>query len=68
MELGTVMKSLGLNPSKDELQDMLNEVDADNSGSIDFEGSSHARTPLTRLYLDVVPRCSYIWLAQSSSP
>ncbi|KAL6849764.1 hypothetical protein ACO1O0_009309 [Amphichorda felina] len=36
-ELGTVMKSLGLNPSESELQDMLNEVDADGSGAIDFE-------------------------------
>merc|ERR1712098_444621 len=35
-ELGTVMQSLGLNPSESELQDMLNEVDADNSGAIDF--------------------------------
>ncbi|KAF4120171.1 calmodulin [Geosmithia morbida] len=30
-ELGTVMKSLGLEPSESELQDMLNEVDADGS-------------------------------------
>jgi len=35
-ELGTVMKSLGLNPSESELQDMLNEVDADGSGAIEF--------------------------------
>lgn len=32
------MTSLGLNPSDAELQDMLNEVDADNSGAIDFNG------------------------------
>ncbi|PON23160.1 AP-1 complex subunit gamma-1 [Trichoderma gamsii] len=35
-ELGTVMRSLGQNPSESELQDMINEVDADNNGSIDF--------------------------------
>lgn len=28
-ELGTVMRSLGQNPSEDELQDMVNEVDID---------------------------------------
>ena len=28
-ELGTVMRSLGQNPYESELQDMINEVDAD---------------------------------------
>jgi len=36
-ELGTVMKSLGQQPSEDELHDMINEVDADGSGTIDFK-------------------------------
>ncbi|KAK9467806.1 hypothetical protein V1512DRAFT_235874 [Lipomyces arxii] len=35
-ELGTVMRSLGQNPSEAELADMINEVDVDNNGSIDF--------------------------------
>merc|ERR1712010_71401 len=35
-ELGTVMGSLGQNPTEAELQDMINEVDADGSGTIDF--------------------------------
>lgn len=39
-ELGTVMRSLGQNPSESELQDMINEVDADNNGTIDFPGTS----------------------------
>jgi calmodulin len=40
-ELGTVMRSLGQNPSESELQDMINEVDADNNGTIDFPGQSY---------------------------
>ncbi len=40
-ELGTVMRSLGQNPSESELQDMINEVDADNNGTIDFPGMKH---------------------------
>lgn len=34
------MRSLGQNPSESELQDMINEVDADNNGTIDFPGTT----------------------------
>ncbi|CAG8528586.1 30477_t:CDS:2 [Racocetra persica] len=35
-ELKSVMKSLGQNPTEAELQEMMNEVDIDKNGTIDF--------------------------------
>ncbi|XP_006864950.1 PREDICTED: calmodulin-like [Chrysochloris asiatica] len=35
-ELGTVMRSFGQNPTEAELQDMINEVDANGNGTIDL--------------------------------
>ena len=35
-ELGTVMRSLGQTPSESEVADMINEIDMDNDGSVDF--------------------------------
>jgi Ca2+-binding EF-hand superfamily protein len=39
-ELHEVMKSLGQNPTETEIEDMINEVDSDRNGTIDFEGTS----------------------------
>merc|ERR1712086_359432 len=35
-ELATVMKSLGQNPTDDEIKDMIGEVDSDGNSTIDF--------------------------------
>lgn len=35
-ELGTVMRSLGYNPTEAELLDMIDEVDANGNGAVDF--------------------------------
>ncbi|XP_068671767.1 calmodulin-like isoform X1 [Montipora capricornis] len=35
-ELGAIMRSLGQNPTEIELQDMVNEVDYDGNGVVDF--------------------------------
>ncbi len=36
-ELGTVMRNLGQNPSEAELGEMIDEVDLDKNGTIDFK-------------------------------
>ena len=36
-ELATVMRSLGSNPTNSELQDMINEVDSDGNGTLEFD-------------------------------
>ncbi|XP_008791135.1 calmodulin-like protein 8 [Phoenix dactylifera] len=35
-ELATVIKSLGQNPTEDELHEMITEIDADGNGTIEF--------------------------------
>jgi len=39
------MKSLGLNPTDAELDDMINEVDIDRTGSVDLDGLPHSPFP-----------------------
>uniref|UniRef100_A0A3B4ZJB8 Troponin C, slow skeletal and cardiac muscles n=1 Tax=Stegastes partitus TaxID=144197 RepID=A0A3B4ZJB8_9TELE len=36
-ELGKVMRMLGQNPTPEELQEMIDEVDEDGSGTVDFD-------------------------------
>ena len=36
-ELGTVLRCFGQNPTEAEIQDIINEVDSDGNGTLDFE-------------------------------
>jgi calmodulin len=36
-ELGSVMRAVGRNPTEQDLQDILKDIDKDNSGSIEFD-------------------------------
>lgn len=47
------MRSLGQNPSESELQDMINEVDADNNGTIDFPGTAERLRALAWLVSNI---------------
>lgn len=40
--MSAVMKSLGLNPTMSEIEDMINEVDLDQTGTVDLDGKSSA--------------------------
>ena len=36
-ELGVVLRSMGQNPTEQELIEMISEMDEDDSGTVDFE-------------------------------
>ena len=56
-ELSIVMRSLGQDASESELQDLINEVDTDNDGTIDFTGTYFMLSPLWNQW-EVVDRRS----------
>ena len=61
------MRSLGQNPSESELQDMINEVDADNNGTIDFPGTrSRQQVALSRANFPLHAFCVSDMFDQSS--
>ena len=53
------MRSLGQNPSESELQDMINEVDADNNGTIDFPGGCNQPYTLSSVLIIFQHRIPY---------
>ncbi|KAF8407552.1 hypothetical protein HHK36_006686 [Tetracentron sinense] len=56
-ELGTVMRSLGQNPTEAELQDMISEVDADQNGTIDFPEFLNLMARKMKILLMLVLMC-----------
>lgn len=40
-ELGTIIRSFGTNPTEADLKDIINEVDLDGNGDVDFEEFLH---------------------------
>ena len=65
-ELGSVMRQLGLKPSDTELDDLMNEIDTDRSGTISFEGtvnlSSYCLYCSRALLPNALPLCSVLFL------
>lgn len=62
-ELGTVMRSLGQNPTEAELQDMINEVDADGNGTIDFPEFLNLMARKMKVNLSCAP-VFFSWMCQ----
>lgn len=42
------MRQLGLKPSETELEDIMNEIDSDHSGTIDFNGIHHPQKAVAK--------------------
>ena len=58
-EIGDLMRSLGQDPTEEELEDMINEVDVDGSGTIDFDEFVTLMAPTT-LKEEVINTAEYI--------
>jgi Ca2+-binding EF-hand superfamily protein len=55
------MRQLRINPTDDELKDMVNEVDRDGNGEIDFEGPSLCTQLVIHLLTNAMQNSSISW-------
>lgn len=57
-ELASVIQSLHENPTREEMQEMMNEVDPDGDGTIDFEDFLNIMAKKLKVYLTISTRQS----------
>lgn len=60
------MRQLGLKPSETELEDIMNEIDSDHSGTIDFNGIYSSPPKEANSFLTPSPKLASRY--NSSSP
>lgn len=58
-ELGTLMRTLGHNPTDQELEDMINEVDSTGKGKIDFNDFLKMMKPSEKWNEEAELRCAF---------
>lgn len=64
-ELATVIRSLDQNPSEEELQDMISEVDADGNGTIEFVEFLNLMAKKMKVYIIHALYKAQIFLSQT---
>jgi Ca2+-binding EF-hand superfamily protein len=58
-ELGQLMETLGIHASPDEIDMMVNEIDKNNDGEIQFEGASNRRSQILMRSLVALPGAAF---------
>ena len=61
-ELATVIRSLDQNPTEQELQDMINEIDSDGNGTIEFSEFLNLMANKIQVYITYMKLYIYIYI------